>query len=41
MKAFLWAIVACIGISLAAGFILTAQDAAQHPTRTAEGVRLN
>ena len=41
MKAFLWAIVACVGISVAAGFILTAQDGAEHPTRTAESVRLN
>lgn len=41
MKAFLWAMVACIGISVAAGFILTAQDGADHPTRTAESVRLH
>ena len=41
MRAFLWAVVACIGISVTAGFILTAQDGAQQPTRTADSVRLN
>jgi hypothetical protein len=41
MKAFLWACVACIGISVAAGFVLRAQNDAQHPTRAAESVRLN
>ncbi len=41
MKAFLWAIVACFGISLAAGILLTAQNDSEHPTRTAESVRLN
>jgi hypothetical protein len=41
MKAFMWAIVACFGISIAAGFVLTAQNDSQHATRTAESVRLN
>jgi hypothetical protein len=41
MKAFLWAIVACFGISIAAGYLLTAQNDTQHATRTAESVRLN
>lgn len=40
MQAFLWAVVACVGISVAAGYILTAQNDAQYPTRTAKSVPL-
>ena len=41
MKAFLWAVVACIGISVAAGYIMTAQNDGQDPTRATDSVRLN
>jgi hypothetical protein len=41
MKAFLWAIIACVGISVAAGYVLTSQEDSQHPSRTVESVRLN
>ena len=41
MKAFLWAVVACVGISIAAGFILTSQNDTMNASRTAEDVRLN
>ncbi len=41
MKAFLWAVVACVGISLGAGFVLTGKNASQHPSRTVDSVRLN
>ena len=41
MKAFLWAVVFCVGISVAAGLILTTQNDVQDPTRTTDSVRLN
>lgn len=40
MKAFLWAVVACVVISVGAGIILNMTEGAKQPTRTAESVRL-
>jgi len=40
MKAFLWAVVACVVISVGAGIILNMTEDAKRPTRTAESVRL-
>ena len=41
MKAFLWAVVACVVISVGAGVVLTSQDSNTHPSRTSSSVRLN
>jgi hypothetical protein len=41
MKAFLWAVVACVVISVGAGFILTGQESNTHSSRTSSSVRLN
>ena len=40
MKAFLLAVVACVGISVAAAFILVDQSGTLSPARTGEDVRL-
>lgn len=40
MKAFLWAVVACIVISVGAGVILNMTDRAKHPGPVASSVRL-
>ena len=41
MKAFLWAVIVCLVISVGAGVILTAYNDVQPTSRVAEGVRLN
>jgi hypothetical protein len=41
MKAFLWAVVACIAISVGAAYLLTGQDANKHASRTSDSVRLD
>ena len=41
MKAFLWAVVACVAISAGAGFVLTSQSGMFQGARVAEGVRLH
>jgi hypothetical protein len=41
MKAFLWAVVFCLVVSVGAGLILTGQDDSQLASQTAEGVRVN
>ncbi|MHA1108635.1 MAG: hypothetical protein ACTSQV_05900 [Alphaproteobacteria bacterium] len=40
MKAFVWAVLACIVISAAAGIILTSQEDAMQSARVADGVRV-
>jgi hypothetical protein len=41
MKAFVWAVVACIVISVGAGVILTSQQGSYQGARIAEGVRVH
>lgn len=41
MKAFLWAVVVCLVVSVGAGLILTHFNDFQPTSRVAEGVRLN
>jgi bacteriorhodopsin len=41
MKPFLWAVVACVAISVGAAYVLSLQDANKHPSRTADSVRLD
>ncbi len=41
MKAFLSAVVACVVISVAAGFIMISFETDTHSSRTASSVRLN
>jgi hypothetical protein len=41
MKAFLWAVLACVVISVGAGYVLTGQDPTSHSSRTAPDVRVN
>jgi hypothetical protein len=41
MKAFVWAVLACIVISAAAGLIMVSQEDAMQSARIAEGVRVN
>ncbi len=40
MRAFMWAVLGCIVISAAAGYILVSQDDAMQGDRIAEGVRV-
>ena len=40
MKAFLWAVVACVVISVGAGMILNMTEPAKHPGPVADSVRL-
>lgn len=40
MKAFLWAVIACIVISAGAGYVLLSQEDAMQGSRIAEGVRV-
>ncbi len=40
MKAFLWAVLACVVISVGAGVVLTSQESASQSSRTAN-VRVN
>lgn len=41
MKAFFWAVVVCVAVSVSAGLILTGLDNDfQHAARTADSVRL-
>ena len=41
MKAFLWAVVACVVISVGAGYVLTDLESDSHASRTAPDVRVN
>ncbi len=41
MKAFLWAVLACVVISVGAGAVLINQDSDSHSSRTAPNVRVN
>jgi cation transporter-like permease len=41
MKAFLWAVLACVVISVGAGVVLTSQESDSHSSRTGSSVRLN
>lgn len=42
MKAFLWAVVVCVGVSVSAGFVLTGMDNSyQQAAPIADSVRLN
>ncbi len=41
MKAFLWAVLACVVISVGAGAVLTNQESDSVSSRTAPNVRVN
>ncbi len=41
MKAFLWAVLACVVISVGAGVVLTSQESDSPASRTAPNVRVN
>ncbi len=41
MKAFLWAVLACVVISVGAGAVLTNQESDNNSSRTAPNVRVN
>jgi len=41
MKAFLWAVIACIGITVGAAYVMTSLDGAKHPSRVGDDVRVD
>ncbi len=41
MKAFLWAVLACVVIGVGAGVVLTSQESDSYSSRTAPNVRVN
>ncbi len=41
MKAFLWAVLACVVISVGAGVVLTSLESDSQSSRTSSSVRLN